>query len=179
MTGIRSVLWATATVAALSLVAPASATLPTPPQGQAAREAQAYLHHGGAGDVFEITTSMIALQKSQDPQIRAFASMLIADHTMLTNTALAAAKAGGVMPPPPELSPQQKAMIGQLLASAPGSFDRTYLQQQVPAHQMALQLQQGYARSGDVASLRAAAGAAVPKVQQHLAEAQTMQRTIR
>lgn len=153
---------------------PASATLPTPPAAAAPREAQAFLFNAGAGDIFEITTSMMAIQHSQNPQVRAFARMLIADHTNLTNTTLATAKAAGVMPPPPELSPMQKGMITQLMAATPATFDRTYLSQQVPAHQMALQMMQGYASSGDVPQLRQAATSAVPVVTGHLQRVQQL-----
>jgi len=169
-----------ALAALLSVAAvPAAATLPTPPQGAATREAQAYLFHSGAGDVFEITSSMILLQKSQNPQVRAFASGLIGDHTMLSNTALATAKGAGVMPPPPELSPMQKSMIGQLMSASPASIDRVYLQQQVPAHQQALAINTGYSRSGDVPQLRSAATGAVPHIQQHLTNAQQLLRSTR
>lgn len=174
----RMLLRATAAIACATLAVPATATLPTPPQAQAAREAQAFLFNAGAGDIFEITTSMMAIQNSRNADVRAFASMLIAHHTELTNAALAAAKAGGVMPPPPELNAQQKAMIGQLMAAAPANWDRVYLQQQVPAHQMALTMMQGYARNGDNASLRQAATGAIPRVQQHLARAQALLRSI-
>lgn len=168
---------------ALALVgltqAPASATLPTPPASAAPRDAQAFLFNAGTGDIFEITTSMMAIQHSQNPQVRAFARMLIADHTNLTNTSLAAAKGAGVMPPPPELSPMQKVMITQLIAATPANFDRTYLSQQVPAHQMALQMMQGYASSGDVPQLRQAASAAIPVVTGHLQQAQQLIATTR
>ncbi len=165
---------ALAALATLGLSVPAAATLPEPPQAAATQQALAFLHHAGAGDVFEITTSMVAVQKSNNAQVRAFARMLIDHHTMLSNAALDAAKAGGVMPPPPELSAQQKAMIGTLMQTAPASFDRVYLQQQVPAHQMALQLNQGYARSGDNPSLRQAATSALPRIQEHLTQAQQL-----
>ena len=158
---------------------PAAATLPTPPQSAATQQADAYLFHAGAGDVFEITSSMMAIQKSQNPQVRAFATMLIGHHTQTTNQTLATAKAAGVMPPPPELSPMQKSMIGQLHAASPAAFDRVYLQQQVPAHQMALQINSGYARSGDTPALRQNASTAVPIIQQHLAEAQQLLRSRR
>ena len=153
---------------------PAVAALPTPPQAAATQQAQAYLFHAGAGDVFEITSSMVAIQKSQNPQVRAFASMLIDHHTQTTNQSLAVAKSAGVMPPPPELSPMQKDMIGQLMAASPASFDRVYLQQQVPAHQQALSINSGYARSGDVAALRQNAQGAVPVIQAHLVQAQRL-----
>lgn len=157
----------------VSAATPAFAELPTPPQAAASRDAQAFLFHGGAGDVFEITTSMMAMQHSRNPQVRAYASMLIGDHTMLTNNALASAKSAGVMAPPPVLSAAQRGMITQLM-SAGASFDRVYLQQQVPAHQMALSMMQGYAAGGDTPALRQAAAGAVPKVQAHLAQAQQL-----
>ncbi|MCW3798433.1 DUF4142 domain-containing protein [Sphingomonas sp. BN140010] len=175
----RQLLALAVTLSATATAVPAAATLPTPPQGAATREAQAYLFHSGAGDVFEITTSMMLLQKSQNPQVRAFATMLISDHTMLSNTALATAKGAGVMPPPPELSPMQKGMIGQLMSASPATIDRVYLQQQVPAHQQALSINTGYSRSGDVPALRGAATGAVPRIQQHLTEAQQLLRSVR
>jgi len=156
------------------------AALPTPPQATAPREAQSYLFHAGAGDVFEITSSMLAIEKSKNPDVRAFATKLIEHHTMTTNLTLAAAKQGGVMPPPPELSPMQKNMIGQLHAAAPGAaFDRLYLQQQVPAHQMALQVNSGYAQVGDNPVLQQNAAAAVPIIQEHLAQAQQLSGHVR
>jgi putative membrane protein len=159
--------------ASLFTSAAAQAELPTPPQGAAGRNAQAYLFHAGAGDVFEISSSMMAVQHSPNPGVRAFATMLIADHTNLSNTTLATAKTAGVMPPPPVLSPAQMAMITQL-TNAGADFDRVYLQQQVSAHQMALQLQQSYAAQGDTPALRQSAAAAVPAIQGHLARAQQL-----
>ena len=158
---------------AIALSAPAAAELPTPPENAAAREAPAYLFHSGAGDVFEITSSMLALKSSQNSAVRAYAAMLIGDHTNLTNTALATSKSAGVMPPPPILSSAQRAMITQLIIAGP-RFDRMYMQHQVAAHQMALRINQAYAASGDTPALRQAAATAVPLIQRHLAEAQQL-----
>lgn len=155
------------------LSAPASAELPVPAQSAATRNAQAYLFHGGAGDIFEVTTSMMAIQHSRNPDVRAFATMLIADHTQLTNTALTTAKGAGVMAPPPVLSSAQMGQVGQLMSSG-ANFDRVYLEHQVPAHEMALAMQQGYAATGDTPALRQAAAGAVPKIQAHLAMAQRL-----
>ena len=161
----------TGAMCALSMSVPAVATLPMPSDAAAARDAQAFLFKAGASDIFEIVTSQMAVQHSQNQAVRAFASMLIADHTNSTTTALATAKSAGVMPPPPELSPAQKAMVQQLSSASPAGFDRLYLSQQIPAHQQALALMQGYSRGGDVPALRTAAGGLVPVIQQHLAQA--------
>jgi putative membrane protein len=72
------------------------------------------------------------------------------------------------------LEPMQADMIAQLRNAPAGGFDRLYMSQQVPAHQMALDLHRTYAQGGDRPQLRAAATAAVPIVQQHLTEAQRM-----
>lgn len=144
----------------------------------ASRQADAFLFHAGAGDVYEITSSIMAMQKSRNADVRAFASMLIADHTNLTNIALATAAGANVMPPPPELSPMQKDMVAQLSASG-ANFDRVYLQQQMTAHQQALALMQGYASAGDVPALRQAASQAVPTVQGHIAQLQRMMGSVR
>lgn len=161
------------------LAVPANAELAVPPQSAATQNAQAYLFHGGAGDVFEISSSMMALQHSQAPGVRAFASMLIADHTNLTNTALSTAKGAGIAAPPPVLSSAQMQMIGQLTSAQPASFDRVYLQQQLTAHRMALGMQQGYAARGDTPALRQAAAAAVPIVQGHIVRIEQMLATTR
>ena len=171
-------IWMGAVFAAAAAMAavPGHATLPVPPQAAAVSQADAYLFYSGASDVFEITSSMILLQKSQTAAVRQFATMLIDHHTQTTNQALATAKAAGVMPPPPELTAMQKGMIGQLVAATPATIDRVYLTQQVPAHQQALLVQQGYAARGDLPALKQNAQATVPIVTAHLQMAQQMAR---
>lgn len=156
--------------AALCLASAASAQLQPPPPPQAAKmQAMPYLETAGMSDVYEITSSEIALMKSQNPQIRQMATRLIADHTMTTKVVMTAAKAGGVMAPPPVLNTQSRGLIAELNNTGPADFDRVYLGQQLPAHQGALDLQSSYAANGDVATLRTAAKSAVPIIKMHLA----------
>jgi putative membrane protein len=138
-------------------------------------QAMGYLRAAGESDLFEITSSQTALQRTQNPEIRAFAPMLIDHHTGTTNATLAAAKAGRIPPPPVVLGPDKRAMIEQLNSQTGRAFDQLFIRQQVPAHEQALALHAGYARSGDVPTLRASAAAAVPIVTRHLAEARAMQ----
>lgn len=174
MSRARALTAAAAALLAALPATPATATLPTPPLAAAPREAQPYLFHSGAGDIFEITTSMMAIQKSQNPDVRAYASTLIDHHTRSTNAALATAASAGVMPPPPELRADQKALITQLMAASPANFDRVYLSRQVPSHEQSLALQQGYAAGGDNPALRQTAQALVPVVQSHLERARQL-----
>ena len=154
------------------------AQLPVPPMASAPRQADAYLFHAGAGDIFEITTSMMAQKKAKNAEVRAFASMLIDHHTKLTNQALATAASAGIAPPPPELSLMQKQMIAQLDASGP-QFDRVFMQQQLEAHQQALALQTGYASNGDVPALQANASAGLPVIRGHLGQIEQLIQQVR
>lgn len=161
---------------ALSLApAAASAQVQQPSMSMAMNQAMPYLATAGESDVFEVTSSQIALMRSQDPQVRQFAQMMIEDHTRTTNQALVAARAAGVLAPPPVLGTQHRAMIGQLLEARGTAFDRLYWQQQLIAHQAAVALHQGYAASGDRPQLRAFAEEAVPIVAGHLQRVQAMQ----
>lgn len=157
-------------LAAAALATPALAQMPAP----TTTSAQPFLMMAAESDIFEISSSQVAIMKSRNPAVRNYATMLIDHHTTTTNTALAQAEAAGIVPPPSILQAPKRDMITQLLAAAPADFDRVYLTQQVPAHEQALALHTTYARSGDNAQLRNAAQAAVPFVTRHLADARRM-----
>ena len=131
--------------ALLASAVPAAATLPIPSPATATQDAQAFLFQAGASDIFEIVTGQMAVMHAANPAVRSFGSMMIADHTNTTNSALTTAMGAGVMPPPPELSPMQKDFVSQLMAAAPAAFDRVYLAQQMAAHGQALALVQSLA----------------------------------
>lgn len=162
----------------LALAAPfaaAAQTPPPPPPAEAKTQADAYIAAAGRSDLYEINSSQIALQKSQDPKIRKFADMLIKHHQMTTAATIKAAQKAGLSPPPPALDAGATASIGELQNASASDFDRLYLAQQVPAHQAALDLHQSYASGGDQAPLRVSAKAAVPIVQRHLDAATKLQ----
>ena len=138
--------------------------------------APAYLAQAASADQFEIQSSQLAMQASQNAAVRNIANMLITDHTQTTQSLMAAAAAARLRPPPPTILPAQQSLLNQLRAAGTGySFDQAFQQVQVQAHQQALSLHQGYATSGDVPALRTAAGGAVPIVQRHLGMLQTLQ----
>ncbi len=153
--------------AALAVTACASMA-PTP------RTAAPYMQMAASSDQFEIQSSQLAVQRAQNPQVRQFAQMLIDHHTQTTATLTAAAQQAGLPPPPPVLVPRHAAMLEAVRNAPQAQFDRVYTTGQVPAHAEALALHQNYAASGDNASLRTAASAAVPIVQQHLDEARRL-----
>lgn len=160
--------------ALLPLSISATAQMTMPMAAPTTTAAMPFLMMAAEGDIFEITSSQMAVMKSTNPRVRAYATMLIEHHTMTTNVALTQARAAGIAPPPSILQADKRDMITQLIAAAPADFDRVYLTQQVPSHEAALALHTTYARNGDTPQLRTAASGAVPFVTRHLGEARTM-----
>lgn len=138
--------------------------------------APGFLAQAASANQFEIESSQLALQMSQNVAVRNFANLMIADHSRLGAQVAATAQSAGLTMPPPGLLPAQQAMLDQLRGAGPGpSFDMAYQQAQIGAHSQAIQLMQNYAASGDVPALRSAASGAIPMMQMHLAQAQALQ----
>jgi putative membrane protein len=146
---------------------------PPPPDLNNVLLAPGFLAHAGSANQYEIEASQLALQASANASVRSLANVIIADHTAMGQQVAAAATSAGLTPPSPSLLPAEQAMLDQLRASGTGpSFDTTYQQQQISAHQQAIQMMQNYATSGDVPALRTVASGAIPVMQKHLAMAQ-------
>jgi len=156
--------------------APAVAQTPPPPPPAAAKaQAAAYVKAAGMSDLYEITSSRIALQKSKNEEVRRFAQMMIDHHMQTTAATVRAAKQDGLSPMPPKLGAAE-ASIGELRRASAADFDRLYIGQQLPAHQAALDLHQSFAANGDKPALKTSAQSAVPIVQQHIQMLEQMPR---
>lgn len=149
--------------------APVAAMDPTSPL-----MAPGFMAAAGSSDQFEIQSSQIALQLSQNAQVRQFAQTMIDHHSRTTAELTQIAQANGMAPTPPALMPQHQAAMSRLQAAGPGMFDATYRQEQITSHQEALSSTQNYGAQGDNAALRAFATRTTPVIQQHLSQAQAL-----
>ena len=127
--------------------------------------APAFVAMAASSDMYEVESSRLALQRSQDPMVRMHAEMMIRDHTNTTTQLKAAAQSAG-LGVPMQMLPMHAALLDQLNRSS--NFNATYRGQQLTSHQQALALHDNYARNGDVPQLRGVAAAAVPVVRGHL-----------
>lgn len=137
--------------------------------------APGFLAQAASANQFEIDSSQLALQASQNAAVRNYANLLISDHTRLGAQVTAAAQSAGLTMPPPGLLPAQQAVLDQLRSAGSGpNFDMAYRQAQIDAHNQAITLMQNYSASGDVPALRSAAAGAIPMMQMHLQQAQML-----
>jgi putative membrane protein len=134
----------------------------------------AFVSNAAQSDMYEIQAAQIAQQKSKNPDVKKFASEMIKDHTKLSSEMKPLITKAG-QTPPTDLDQRRKGFLDNLKAADAGAFDKTYMDQQVAAHDEALTLMQGYAKDGGDAGLKAAAAKAVPTVQHHSDMAKQLQ----
>lgn len=127
-----------------------------------------YVAKAGASDQYEIQSSRLVLASTRNAGVRRYANEMIADHTKSTAEVKRAAMRGHVVAGPPHLDAMGARNVAQLRRARGPARDALYIQQQKKSHQMALDLQQAYAKDGSVQPLKTAATTIVPVVQHHI-----------
>ncbi|MBW9074212.1 DUF4142 domain-containing protein [Agrobacterium deltaense] len=125
-----------------------------------------------ASDLFEIESSKLALTKG-DEAIKAFAQQMITEHEK-TSAELKALLSGGKVTgtPTTALTDDHKEEIDDLAKLNGAEFNEEYVDDQVDAHEDAVDLFKRYADSGENVELKAWAAKTLPALQHHLEMAQ-------
>jgi putative membrane protein len=123
----------------------------------------AFVSNASQSDMYEIQAAKIAEARSKNPDIRAFAKMMVKDHTATMAAMGPLVKAAGKA-----LDDRRQGFIDNLNKASDADFDKTYVDQQAAAHKEALDLMNGYAKDGSDAGLKDGAAKTAPKVQMHL-----------
>lgn len=142
-------------------VAPDAAAAPDPttPEGFVATAA--------SSDMYEIEAGRLAQEMGTSQEIKDFGAMMVEDHTTSSNNLKAAATEAGGLTVPTAMLPRHQQQL-DALRSAGANFDSLYAQQQVAAHEEALNLLQTQAQSGTAEPLAAFATETAPVVEGHL-----------
>lgn len=160
-----------ATAAATPDANPA-ATIPTPANEAAAPD---FATKAAISDMFEIAASKVALERSTNKDVKAFAQMMIDAHTQSTADLKAAIAASGQTIALPETLPQDKMdAIDDLKKADAKDFDKKFMDAQTDGHQAALDLMTRYAQDGTVPAIKDFATKTAPVVQTHLDKAKAI-----
>lgn len=138
-----------------------------------AMSGQDFVAAAASSDMFEIQSSQLALEKSQNDAVREFAQMMIEDHTTASEELKAAAEQDGVTVPT-EMDEKHKALLEQVNSASAESFDAAYVTAQQAAHEEGLALMTSFAESGQEAALKAHAAKTAPVIQAHLEHVQKL-----
>lgn len=156
-----------------------TASAPSAPAELSDANIVALLDHANAADS---TAGALAATKATDPEVKQFAKLMMSEHHALRKQGADLAKQLKVTPEPPANDPvtplaQQET---QALQSAPkgAEFDKTYIDQEVAAHQAVLDLLNQAHDQADNAQLKALIEKAKPVIEKHLDQAKQLQQKL-
>ncbi len=124
------------------------------------------------GGLAEVQSARLALQKSHNAAVQAFAQRMVADHTP-NNAKLASIMRSEGLAVPATVDPNSRSTMMRLQGLTGRAFNRAYLAAQVHAHQQMQILLQSEINGGKDPKLVAYAKATLPTVTDHLAMAKT------
>ncbi|GBR39600.1 hypothetical protein AA101099_1738 [Neoasaia chiangmaiensis NBRC 101099] len=125
-------------------------------------------------DMFEIQSSKLALAQ-HDRAAHSFATQMVADHQKTSSQLKSLVHSANINADvPTALDSSHQDMLDKLHKLHGKEFAAQYRQDQIDGHNDAVSLFKRYADSGDNAALKSWAGQTLPKLQQHLAEAQKL-----
>jgi putative membrane protein len=144
--------------------------------------ADAFIENAAIGDLYEIQSARLALQRSQSADVRAAAQRMIVDHTANSHHLMAAlemSETAGTQHPPLALDTRRQTMMENLQEAPAEAFDETYAKQQVMAHEETAALMRSYASGGDNPQLRSVAQSALPVVERHLEHMEALHQRVK
>ena len=125
-------------------------------------------------DMYEVIAAKIALQRSSQSDIKAFAQKMVEAHTATTEKLKALLPAG--IKPPAHVDSRRQGMLDNLRGASGADFDHRYAVQQVAAHKEADILMRGYGKDGDNTGIKAFARNTDKDVKMHLSMAQDLEK---
>jgi putative membrane protein len=128
-----------------------------------------YAEGAAMGDMFEIESSRVALDRSKSEDVKRFAQEMIDTHTKTSDELKSAlVRIGLIIELPTMLDTLHQGLLDELKSTNAQELDVRYIAQQKNANNEALILHKSYASNGDMADLKALASATVPKIEKHI-----------
>lgn len=128
-----------------------------------------FVLEAATSDMFEIESSKLAVERSQDTATKSFAQQMITDHTKTTDELKALVTTGKVKASmPPTMTESQQSMLDELKRLNGTDFTKKYHSEQEEAHEDAVDLFRRYGDEGDSPELKAWAAKTRPALEHHL-----------
>jgi putative membrane protein len=175
MTMTRSLIRLLACSALPLILASASAAFAAdPPAKQAAAPAMAtpststFLANTAVGNLFEIESSKVALGKTKNDRIKAFANQMVTDHSAAGTKFKQAVTDAKLTPPAEKLDAKHQALLDDLKKKEGAAFDTAYVKAQHEGHVETVAMFEAYAKGGDNARMKQFANEMLPTLKTHL-----------
>ena len=137
------------------------------------QNANVFMNKAAQSGMAEVALGNLALQKSQNGEIRRFAQMIVDDHTKANDELKSLASAKNVRLPA-KVSSDQRSAANKLNGISGAEIDKAFMRQMVKDHEAVVNLFQKQANSNDDADLKAFAANHLPILQGHLQMARSL-----
>jgi len=133
-----------------------------------------YVTESAQGGLTEVRLAQLALQKSQNNNIRRYAQQMIQEHTPVNQQLVQLASQKGITPPT-DVGPKYQAAIARLSQLPSREFDQAYQQEAgINLHMEYLVVQRRQSLLGQDRDLKAFANKNIPVAQRHLQEGERL-----
>ena len=161
---------------ALPLILPSApaAFAADPPTKQAAAPTMAtpststFLTNTAVANLFEIESSKAALAKTKNDKIKAFANLMVTDHTGAGTKFKQAVTDAKLTPPAEKLNAKHQALLDDLKKKEGAAFDTAYVKAQHDGHVETVAMFEAYAKGGDNVRMKQFANEMLPTLKTHL-----------
>ncbi len=116
-----------------------------------------FVAKAAVGNLFEVKSSQLALKRSQDADVKAFAQQMIDDHGKTGNDLKAAVAESKmtVKDIPMKLDTKHQKEYNKLNKASAADFNKDYIAAQEKAHKETIALFESYSEEGDSTALKA------------------------
>ena len=143
-----------------------AAGLPAQDSGTSASADKTFLMNADEGNTAEMAASQMALKKSKNPDVKAYAQQMITDHKKLRSDMASLDQQMGVTVPQP-LNATHKAEAQHLSGLSGKRFDAEYIKTMDQDHHKTLGMFQNEVATTSNQDLKAAVQQGIPVIQQH------------
>ena len=128
-----------------------------------------FVNKASVGNEFEIESSRLALQQSQNDDVKDFAQQMVDDHTQIGNdlTSVIANSNAKIPTPDNKLDPAHAKLLSKLRSLSGPDFDKLYIKDQIKGHDDAMELFENYSAHGQNSALRDFANRTLPMIKKH------------
>ena len=154
-----------------------SSTKPNQSSSRPAASDSAFAMKAAQANMAEVELGKLALQKTMSDDVKKFAQMMVDDHSKALDELKGVAGTKNITLPT-AIDAEHKKLSDRLSKLSGAGFDREYMQAMVDGHRKVAADVRKESQSGADPDLKAWAGKALPTVEAHLKQAETVNRGV-
>ncbi len=140
---------------------------------------QQFVEAAAIYDMYEIEASKVALERSQNPEVKKFAQDIINTHGPRSEALKTAIQTGAAPAAPTAMDSDHQDMVEKLRTAEGDKFDRLFLRQQANTREDTIEVFERYAANGENPALKAYATQVLPNVKTSMTKAEGLLQTVR